>query len=115
MIFQQTLCISACPDGFTAFDGDIPGPGLKGYYNASVQKCSNDCNDYWNTTFTGINDCNGFEHSANKSSCKLVTQPKPTNNTKYQDFQFCSRFGECSLLKFDTYYPPPILQISFRE
>ena len=93
MTFYQTFGISACPGGFTALDGDVPGSGLIGYYNASVEKCSGDCNDYQNITIDGIKECSGFEHSESKDSCKLLAQLKP-NATKYQDYQFCSHTGE---------------------
>ena len=75
----------ACPDRFEAFDGDVRGGGLTGGYDASIQKCADDC--------TARSDCNGFVHSEDQQSCKLVNEKQPTAS-KWQDFQFCSKIGK---------------------
>ena len=58
-----TILHLECPDGFTALEGDIPGQGLTEYYNASLETCSDDCNDYQNVTIDEMNNCHSFEHS----------------------------------------------------
>ena len=98
----EPFCILACPGGFTAIEGHIYGKGLTGYYNASAQRCSEDCNNYLNVTIKDemrdchgfCHGCHGFVHSESGQSCKLVSQRQPNANKTIKDFQFCSKFGK---------------------
>ena len=67
-------------------DGSAPGNGLVGWYEASLQKCTADCNNN--------KDCNSFayRHMENQQ-CKLMKDVTPTqeNYSPNHDFQFCAR------------------------
>ena len=63
-------------------NGDVPGAGLTGEYDSSLQNCAEDCNARTN--------CNGFAHSKTNHSCKLVEQKQPTA-PRHGDYQFCSK------------------------
>ena len=63
-------------------DGDVSGGGLTGGYDATLQKCKNDCD--------ARKDCYSFSHSISKQECKLMAESKPTHG-KWQDYQFCSK------------------------
>ena len=67
-------------------EGTVAGDGLLLAYEASLQKCKEDCNNN--------NNCNSFGYSQIASKqCKLMTEVAPTmpNYSPYQDFQFCAR------------------------
>ena len=85
MKFYQTFFVSICPGEFSSREGYIPGLGLNGTYEASLDECSNDC--------IAINECSAFEHSDTQQNCTLLSQLTPTQS-KYQDFEFCSLLGK---------------------
>ena len=74
----------ACPPGFIAYDGDIPGTGLFSEYIASFDKCAHDCKE--------ASGCGSFSHSLIHNGCKLMYGFRPTG-PKSGDYQFCSNLG----------------------
>ena len=74
----------ACPPGFIAYDGDIPGPGLFSEYIANLDKCAHDCKKALG--------CESFSHSLTHNGCKLMYGSRPTG-PKSGDYQFCSNLG----------------------
>ena len=76
------VVVSQCPVGYTSKDGNVPGPGLKGLLNASIEECKDNCDESTN--------CKSFIYSLKSGKCKLVDKVDPKDK-KIDDYQFCSK------------------------
>ena len=71
-------------------EGDVPGNGLRGKYRATLNQCANDCE--------ARKDCQAFEHSKIRNSCKLLSEKTPTRS-KCGDYHFCSSMNNVTKCK----------------